>query len=128
MVKTKDAEGTYDVNSPAAALRIAQIVDKYADDAGERLTAAKFYCLTANLDLGSDVWEKAEKGFVKADQGAIFAELLKRLSQNAAARAAQLAASADPEDKAKAGKLEKFSVSVGKRADALAAKYAPVKS
>ncbi|HOX05832.1 MAG TPA: hypothetical protein PK280_05480 [Planctomycetota bacterium] len=123
----KDADGKFDINSPAAARRVAEIVDKYADNAGERLSAAKYYYVAANLDLGSDVWEKAEKGFVKAGKGAAFAQLLKVLSQNAAARATELYASADGDDKAQAAKLQKFSTEVGKRADALAAKYSAAK-
>ena len=122
VIKTKDAEGRYDINSPAAALRVGQIVEKYAANDAERLSAAKYYLVAANLNLGSDAWEKAEKPYVKAGKGTAFAEMLQNLSKKAAARATELAASAEPEDKAQAAKLQKFSVAVGKRADKLAAK------
>ena len=123
VVKTKDAEGNYDANAPAAALRIAEIVEKYAADDAERLAAAKFYLAAANLNLGSEVWEKAEKPYIKAGKGAELAELLRRISLNAAARAGQLSAAGDAESRSQADSLSKFSASVGKRADALAAKY-----
>jgi hypothetical protein len=125
VVKARDAEGRFDINAPAAALRIAEIVDKYADNTGESLAAAKFYLVAASLDLGSDAWEKAEKPFVKAGKGFEFAQVLKKLSANAAARGADLAASADADDKALAAKFRKFSDATSKRADSLAAKYAP---
>jgi hypothetical protein len=128
VLKAKDAEGRFDVNAPEAALRIAQIADKYADNSAERLTAAKFYLVAASLSPGSDAWEKAEKPYVKAGKGGTFATLLKVLSQNAAARAAELSASADADDRAQAAKLKKFSTAVAKRADALTAKYAAAKS
>jgi hypothetical protein len=125
VVQAKDAEGKFDINSPAAALRIGQIVEKYAANDAERLAAAKFYLVAANLDPGSAAWEKAEKPYVKAGKGELFAGLLQNLSKKASAKAAELAASTEPEDKAQAAKLQKFSDAVGKRADALAAKYGP---
>ena len=73
VVKTKDAEGNFDVNAPAAALRLGEIVEKYAADDAERLSAAKFYLAAANLNLGSDVWEKAEKPYLKVGKGAALA-------------------------------------------------------
>jgi hypothetical protein len=86
--------------------------------------------LAAFIDLGSDSCEKAEKPYINNNKGVELADLLKKLAKNAATRSTELSAAPDKESKAKSEQLKKFSATVGKRADELAAKYAtpiPVK-
>jgi len=105
-ITLKNADGSRDPNCAAAALRMGQLVEKFAANDGERVSAGKYYMIAAHLDLGSPAWKSAEKLFVRAGQGAAFAK-----------RLAALAA------KTEAAGKKRLAASLKKRAAALAEKH-----
>ena len=118
-------DGARDQNAAAAAVRIAEIVEKYARNNDERLVAGKYYLAAAYLSLGSDAWERAEKLYFRAGRGRDLAAHLRRLSEHAAKVADSLADSADKDDQVKAAHLRAFSGLVAQRAEAAAVQAAP---
>ncbi len=92
-VTMKNADGSRGKDAGAAALRLGELLEKFATEADDLASASTYYLVASHLDLDSGGWKKAEKLYLKAGRGAEFAKKLGGLAAKArAADRAKLAA------------------------------------
>lgn len=125
VVSAQDAQGRRDANSPEAARRIAEIVEKFAASEAERLTAAKYRLTAVGLYIGAGQaracvgWRRAEGPYLRAGKSAELAGLLARFADNARIRAQEMGAAADPAARARAIEMADLAVELSGRAKEL---------
>jgi hypothetical protein len=85
-VSQKTAAGKRGKNASAAALRIGELVEAQGDGETDTPTAAKYYLISAFLNVEGGAWKKADRLYVKMGKGAEFAGRLKVLAGRAEKR------------------------------------------
>ena len=70
-------------DAAAAALRIGELVEAQGDGKGDLASAAKYYLISAILEVDSDAWRKADRLYVKLGKKGTFVKRLGLLAGKA---------------------------------------------